>query len=72
MPSIQKFDNLHRNPTDPNKCRLSWPVMRPTVNHPFTYIGEDDGPYVAAAIDHWEDPTWREKLTEGPISTCSY
>ncbi|KZO94752.1 hypothetical protein CALVIDRAFT_199956 [Calocera viscosa TUFC12733] len=68
---IHKFDNLHRSPSECNKFLLSWPVLRPTVPHAYTYVREDYGLCVAAAIDRWEDLAWKEKLTQNPIPTCS-
>ncbi|KZT59947.1 hypothetical protein CALCODRAFT_492929 [Calocera cornea HHB12733] len=52
--NLQKFDSLHPNPPDPKKFLLSRPVLRRTVTHTYTYIGEDYGPCVAAVIDHSE------------------
>ncbi|KZO94748.1 NAD(P)-binding protein [Calocera viscosa TUFC12733] len=58
--------------TAPGKWEIQFPIAPPDHVQPFSYIKKDVGPAVTAIIDHWEDASWRQRLTKEPIIMCSY
>ncbi|EJU01392.1 NADP-binding protein [Dacryopinax primogenitus] len=56
--------HLQRDASDPNRWNLAYPVLRPDVPLPLLCVGGDLGRIVVSIIDHWEDDTWKAKLTK--------
>ncbi|KZO94771.1 NAD(P)-binding protein [Calocera viscosa TUFC12733] len=58
--------------SDGNTWEIHFPVLESHDRQPSSYITKDVGLAVAAVVDHWEDPVYKERLTKEPIILCSY
>ncbi|KZO94761.1 NAD(P)-binding protein [Calocera viscosa TUFC12733] len=58
--------------TAPGKWEIQFSMIPPDHVQSFVYVQKDVGPAVTAIIDHWEDASWRQRLTKEPIVMCSY
>ncbi|KZT59949.1 NAD(P)-binding protein [Calocera cornea HHB12733] len=63
---------LKRDEQDGSKYHTAFTFTTATRLQPYTYVAKDLGPAVVAAIDKWEDPTWRAELTKESIPLISY
>ncbi|KZO94750.1 NAD(P)-binding protein [Calocera viscosa TUFC12733] len=70
--NLLNFHQLKPDLADPNKWNAVYPVLRPETKVAGVWIGGDLGNIVVAAIDHWEDKSWRERLTQRPIVAAPY
>ncbi|KZT59929.1 NAD(P)-binding protein [Calocera cornea HHB12733] len=68
--NLLNFGQLQR--ISAGKWQIHFPIAPPDHVQPFTYIHKDVGPTVSAIIDHWEDTSWRQRLTKTPLVMCSY
>jgi len=64
---VTQRHRLVRDESDPKKWKLFYPLVPPEVKMSCIWISGDFGNIVAAILDHWEDQTWRTRLTEKPI-----
>ncbi|KZO94770.1 NAD(P)-binding protein [Calocera viscosa TUFC12733] len=63
---------LKRDPINPNKWSIGYPNLRPEVKTSGIWIGGDLGNIVVAVIDHWENESWRQRLTNEPLIAAPY
>ncbi|KZO94749.1 NAD(P)-binding protein [Calocera viscosa TUFC12733] len=68
-------DNLlHQLNPDLNNSK-KWNIMfslRRETKMPSVWVGADLGNIVTAIIDHWEDESWKQRLTKEPIAVAPY
>jgi len=65
--NLFQFKQLQRDESNPNKWNIIYPVVRPETPMPMTWIEGDFGNIVVAVIDHWEDDSFKAKLTKERI-----
>ncbi|KZO94775.1 NAD(P)-binding protein [Calocera viscosa TUFC12733] len=70
--NLFKFYVLKPDPTNPNKWSIGYPNLRPEVKTSGIWIGGDLGNIVVAVIDHWENESWRQRLTNEPLIAAPY
>lgn len=69
---VENMHNLHiLRPSGPGKWIIAWPVIRPEVPIPISYIAADFGPCVVKTIELWEKGEG-VKLGKEPIAVCSW
>jgi len=70
--NLMNFGLLKQDEKDVAKYHILYPLVPGTSRQPWTYVEKDVGPAVLAAIEKWEDPTWRHELAKEPIPLVSY
>ncbi|KZT50374.1 hypothetical protein CALCODRAFT_190089 [Calocera cornea HHB12733] len=74
-PSTNTFPvraNRPPDPAEPNKWNVVYPILRPGVFRPGVWIGGDLGNTIVAIVDHWEDASWKPRLTREPLALAPY